>query len=85
MSEELDQDNAGRRLNVMAKRRTRVIRRFPAEMSVLSLNWSVMNEDSKTWHGMIMDAAHQSLALAAVESLRKGPIIVKGFKELLAA
>jgi len=67
------------------KRRTRVIGRFPTEMSALSLIWSVMDENSKTWHGMIMDDAHQSLALSAVESLRKEPIVVKGFEELLAA
>ena len=67
------------------KRRTRVIGRFPTEMSALSLIWSVMDENSKTWNGMIMDKAHQSQALAAMESLRKEPIIVKGFEELLAA
>ena len=67
------------------KRRTRVIGRFPTEMSALSLIWSVMDEDSKRWNGMLMDATHQSLAFAAVESLRKEPIIVKGFEELMAA
>ena len=67
------------------KRRTRVIGRFPTEMSALSLIWSVMDENSKTWNGMIMDKAHQSLALAAIESLRKEPIVVRGFEELLAA
>ena len=67
------------------KRRTRVIGRFPTEMSALSLIWSVMDEDSKRWNGMLMDPTHQSLVLVAVESLRKDPIIVKGFEEHLAA
>jgi transposase-like protein len=67
------------------KRRTRVVGRFPTEMSALSLIWAVMDEDSKTWRGMIMDDAHSSQASAAVESLRKEPIVVKGFEELLAA
>ena len=43
------------------------------------------SQDSMTWHGMIMDDAHQSLALSAVESLRKEPIVLKGFEELLEA
>ena len=67
------------------KRRTRVVGRFPTEMSALSLIWSVMEENSRTWRGMIMDDVHQSLALSAVESLESEPIVVKGFEELLVA
>jgi len=67
------------------RRRTRVIGRFPTELSPLSLVCSVSDETAKTWHGMIMDGAHQQLAASAPKSLHKNPIVVKGFEELLAA
>ena len=67
------------------KRRTRVIGRFPGEMSALSLVWSVMDQSAGKWKGVKMEEAHVRLSEAAVESLAKDPIIVKGFEELLAA
>jgi len=67
------------------RRRTRVIGRFPTEGSALALIWSVLDQDAKKWRGMLMDEAHLALVLAAVESLSKEPIVVKGFEELLAA
>jgi putative transposase len=67
------------------KRRTRVIGRFPGEMAALSLVWSVIDRQASAWHGIRMDDAHVRLSEAAVESLIKEPIEVKGFEELLAA
>jgi transposase-like protein len=66
-------------------RRTRVIRRFPDERAALSLIWTVMDEDAKTWRGIVMDSTHQQLVQAAILSLEENPIVVKGFEELLAA
>jgi transposase-like protein len=67
------------------RRRTRVIGRFPTEMSALSLIWSVLDQDAPKWRGMLMDQEHLVLLEAAVQSLSREPIIVKGFEELLAA
>jgi len=67
------------------KRRTRVIGRFPTEMSALSLVWSVMDQSAGKWRGVKMDDAHRRLLEEAVQSLTKEPIVVKGFEELLAA
>ena len=67
------------------RRRTRVVGRFPTEISALSLVWSVMDQDAKKWRGMVMDAEHIRLLEAAVESFVHEPIVVKGFEELLAA
>ena len=67
------------------RRRTRVIGRFPTEMSALSLIWSVMDQDSQRWYGLIMDAEHLSLAQAAAESLAEQPIVLKGLERILAA
>jgi transposase-like protein len=67
------------------KRRTRVIGRFPTEMSALSLTWSVMDQDAGKWRGMVMDEAHLELVEVGVRSLSENPIIVTGFEELLAA
>jgi transposase-like protein len=67
------------------RRRTRVVGRFPTEISALSLVWSVMDQDSNNWRGMVMDAEHVRLLEAAVESFVCQPIVVKGFEELLAA
>jgi putative transposase len=67
------------------KRRTRVIGRFPTEMSALSLVWSVLDQSSGKWRGVKMDDAHLRLVEAAVESLSKEPTVVKGFEELIAA
>ncbi len=59
------------------RRRTRVIGRFPTEMSALSLIWSVMDQDSRRWHGLVMDAEHIRLVKVAAKSLAKKPIEVK--------
>jgi transposase-like protein len=67
------------------RRRTRVIGRFPTEMSALSLIWSVMDQDSQRWYGLIMDGEHLSLAQAAAESLAQRPIVLKGLERILAA
>jgi len=67
------------------RRRTRVIGRFPTEMSALSLIWSVLDQNAPKWRGMLMDQEHLVLLEAAVQSLSREPIIVKGFEELLAA
>jgi len=77
--------NALERTFKEVKRRTRVIGRFPTEMSALSLIWSVMDQDAPKWRGLFMDDAHLSLVLDAVTSLANDPIIVIGFEELLAA
>ena len=60
------------------RRRTRVIGRFPTEMSALSLIWSVMDQDSRRWHGLVMDAEHIRLVTVPAKSLAKKPIEVKG-------
>lgn len=67
------------------RRRTRVIGRFPTEMSALSLIWSVLDQDAPRWHGMLMDQEHIVLLEAAVQLLSREPIVVKGFEELRAA
>ena len=67
------------------RRRTRVIGRFPTEMSALSLIWSVMDQDSRRWYGLIMDGEHLSLAQAAAESLAEQPIVLDGLERILAA
>jgi transposase-like protein len=67
------------------KRRTRVIGRFPTEMSALSLIWSVMEQQAKKWHGVMMDADHLRLVETAVASLAQQPITVTGFEDILAA
>ena len=77
--------NALERLFKEVRRRTRVIGRFPTEMSALSLVWSVMDQDAAKWRGLIMDDAHLSLVHDAVTSLSTDPIIITGFEELLAA
>ena len=67
------------------KRRTRVIGRFPTEMSALSLIWSVMDRDSRKWRGIVMEEAYWKLVEVGVRSLSEDPIVVRGFEELLAA
>lgn len=67
------------------RRRTRVIGRFPTEISALSLIWSVLDQDASKWRGMLMDQEQIVLLEAAVQSFRREPIRVKGFEELLAA
>ena len=67
------------------RRRTRLIGRFPIEGSALALVWSVLDQDARKWRGMRMDETHLALVLAAVESLSRQPIVVKGFEQLLAA
>ena len=67
------------------KRRTRVVGRFPTEMSALSLIWSVMDHEAKRWRGIVMDAPHWQLVQGAVASLSQEPIVVRGFEELLVA
>ena len=67
------------------RRRTRVIGRFPTEKSALSLIWSVLDQDAPKWRGILMDQEHLVLLEAAVVSLSREPIVVKGFEELLAA
>jgi len=67
------------------KRRTRVVGRFPTEMSALSLIWSVMDRDATRWRGIVMDEAHSQLVEVGVRSLSESPIVIEGFEELLAA
>ena len=67
------------------KRRTRVIGRFPTEMSALSLIWSVMDGESRKWHGMLMGETYLGQIEAAVKSFKDERIVVRGFDELLAA
>jgi len=67
------------------KRRTRVVGRFPTEMSALSLIWSVMEKDAAKWRGALMDGPHWELIHLAVASLSQEPIVVRGFEDLLAA
>jgi len=47
-------------------------------MSALSLIWSVMDQDSRRWHGLVMDAEHIRPVKVAAKSLAKKPIEVKG-------
>ena len=47
--------------------------------------WSVMGQDSRKCRGVRMDAEHFRLVQGAVQSLKKAPIVVTGFEELLAA
>jgi transposase-like protein len=67
------------------RRRTRVIGRFPTEMAALSLVWSVMDEDSKKWRGIIMDEYHVQKAREGIHSLESNPIQIDWLKDLLAA
>ena len=77
--------NALERVFKEVKRRTRVIGRFPTEISALSLVWSVMDQDADKWRGLVMHDAHLVLVHDAVRALSTHPIIVIGFEELLAA
>lgn len=67
------------------RRRTRVIGRFPTEIAALSLVWSVMDEDSKKWRGVIMDEYHREKAREGLLSLEANPIQIDWLDELLAA
>jgi transposase-like protein len=67
------------------RRRTRVVGRFPTEISALSLIWSVFQEHSGRWHGMAMDSAHLEMTQTGAHSLTTDPIEVEGFEELIAA
>lgn len=67
------------------RRRTRVVGRFPGELSALSLVWSVLDQEAVKWRGLVMDAEHQSLVEQAVVSLAQEPIVARGFQEILAA
>lgn len=67
------------------KRRTRVIGRFPTEMSALSLVWCVIDEQSGKWRGMPVTPAIIKAIEEGGRSLKEKPILVRGFEELLAA
>ena len=67
------------------RRRTRVIGRFPTEIAAMSLIWSVMDQDSKKWRGIVMDDYHREQLLLGIVSLKEDPILIQGFEELLAA
>lgn len=67
------------------RRRTRVIGRFPTEMAALSLVWSVMDQDSKKWRGIIMDEYHRDKLREGIISLEANPIQIDWLDELLAA
>jgi putative transposase len=67
------------------RRRTRVIGRFPTEMSALSLVWCVMDEQSDKWRGMRVTPAIIKAIEEGDRSLREKPIVIRGFEELLAA
>ena len=67
------------------RRRTRVIGRFPTEIAALSLVWSVMDEDSKKWRGLIMDEYHRQKIREGLEILDTDPIQIEWLEELLVA
>lgn len=67
------------------RRRTRVIGRFPTEIAALSLVWSVMDEDSKKWRGIIMDDYHRDKLREGILSLEESPIQIDWLDKLLAA
>ena len=67
------------------RRRTRVIGRFPTEMSALSLIWAVMEQNSRQWRGFVINDGHLSMIETAIESLAEDPIAIQGFEEVLAA
>lgn len=67
------------------RRRTRVIGRFPTEMSALSLIWAVMDQNARRWRGFVINDGHLSMIEAAIESLAEDPIAIQGFEEVLAA
>lgn len=67
------------------RRRTRVIGRFPTEISALSLVWSVMDEDSKRWRGIIMDEYHRQKVREGLVALEAEPIQIDWLDELLVA
>jgi putative transposase len=67
------------------RRRTRVIGRFPTEMSALSLIWAVMDQNARQWRGFVINDGHLSMIETAIESLAEDPIAIQGFEEVLAA
>lgn len=67
------------------RRRTRVIGRFPTEIAALSMVWSIMNEDSRKWLGMIMDEYHTEKVREGILSLEANPIRIDWLDEMLAA
>ena len=67
------------------RRRTRVIGRFPTEMAAMSLIWSVVDQDSKKWRGIVMDTYHHGKVQEGVLTLEADPIRIAWVEELLVA
>ena len=67
------------------RRRTRVVGRFPNELSALSLIWSVMDQQAGKWRGVRMKPEWAVAVREVPENLRKEPIVIRGFEEVLAS
>jgi transposase-like protein len=67
------------------RRRTRVIGRFPTEIAALSLVWSVMDQDSRKWRGIVMDTYHRDKVREGIASLEADPIQIGWRQDLLVA
>lgn len=67
------------------RRRTRVVGRFPTELSALSLVWSVMDQQSGRWRGIVMDAYHHDKAREGILSLEASPIRIDWPEEMRVA
>ncbi len=66
---------------VEVRRRTRVVGRFPTELSALSLVWSVLDQNSARWRGILVKPEWLLGVAKAEESLRSDPIRIRGFEE----
>lgn len=72
---------------VEVRRRTKIIGRFPGEMSALSLIWAVLELASRGWRGITMTAR----AVAQIKRLRRGqaplptPVDASQTEEVVAA
>jgi transposase-like protein len=67
------------------RRRTRVVGRFPSEISALSLVWSVMDQDARRWNGVLMDENLRAKTREGSLSLEANPIQADWIDKLMVA
>jgi len=66
-------------------RRTRVVGRFPAERSALSVVWAMLDVDSAKWRGVRMKPQWVDLIREAHRQCTAEPVLLEPFEEVEAA